>query len=172
MLHAALRAEPWTVPGTMVAALLGFVLMRPLAARLGAPRWVVWLLVTTVGGFCALTVTPTGGAISGGFSTHVIRSLALTLPSPRDLHTINEVSLNVAAGVPLGVAVLAAAALSRRWWLLPLLALPFACELAQGAFPQLGRAGFILGDAINNEVGVAAGVVLAVAALALTRRTT
>ncbi|MBO9522711.1 MAG: hypothetical protein J7518_14350 [Nocardioidaceae bacterium] len=157
VLQVFFDAEPWALPVTVVACAVALAASPVLARRHGGNPLVWWLYLSAVGGFLAVTITPTGGHFSGGLSTHVIRSMSPSLPNLRDLRALNEVSLNLLVAVPLGAAAVLLSSVLRRYWPLLAIGLPFVSELVQGVLPGLSRVGFVLGDALTNLVGVAMG---------------
>lgn len=99
-------------------------------------------------------------------------SMGIVLPPVSDLTGVTDVTLNVVAGLVLG---LLGAWLTRArlvaWPCVVAVALPIAAELAHAAVPALGRSGFLLTDVVIAEAGVAMGGTLAVL-LPRTRRRT
>ena len=73
---------------------------------------------------------------------------------------LNDTSVNVLLGVPVGLGAVWLAGECWRWWpLLAAVALPFVVEGIQALLP-LGRLGFQLPDVIANTMGLVAGGVL------------
>ncbi|MGO4256269.1 hypothetical protein [Marmoricola sp. RAF53] len=157
MLRVFLDADPWALPTTIALTLAALLLAPRCARRFGGRAFGWWFFLSSVGVFAAVTMTPAGGDFTAGFSGHVIRSMAPTLPGMRDLRSLDEVSLNVLVGVPVGAAIALLAHQLRRWWPLLFVGLPLVSELVQGALPGLNRVGFLLGDAITNLLGIALG---------------
>lgn len=170
MIRAFMRGTPWAVPAGVLALVIATAVAWPVARRMRVPVVPVWLFLATVGGFLAATVTPSPTA--GHWNWRGVTSFALVFPSPDALHSLNDTSMNVLLGVPLGLAAVWLAGACRRWWpLLAVVALPFVVEGIQALLP-LGRLGFQLPDVIANGIGLLAGGMLGavVAGAALLRR--
>lgn len=158
MIRAFLRGAPWALPAGVLALVIATAVTWPVARRLNVRLFPVWLFVAAAGGFLAATVTPSPGA--GHWSWRGVTSFAVVLPSPNALHTLNDTSVNVLLGVPLGLAAVWLSGECRRWWpLLVAVALPFVVEALQALLP-LGRSGFQLPDVIANGIGLVTGGVL------------
>jgi len=171
LIRAFMRGAPWAVPAGVLALVIATAVAWPVARRMRVPVVPVWLFLATVGGFLATTVTPSPAA--GHWSWRGVTSFSVVLPSPDSLHSLNDTSVNVLLGLPLGLAAVWLAGECRRWWpLLAAVALPFVVEGAQALLP-LGRSGFQLPDVLANGVVLVAGAVLGafvVGAAALWRR--
>lgn len=158
MIRAFLRGAPWAVPAGVLALVIATAVAWPVARRLEVRLVPVWLFLAAAGGFLAATVTPSPTA--GHWSWRGVTSFAVVLPSPDALHSLNDVSVNVFLGVPLGLAAVWLSGECRRWWpLVVAVALPFVVEAFQAWLP-LGRLGFQLPDVIANGIGLVAGGVL------------
>ncbi|MFN7151376.1 MAG: hypothetical protein ACK4V6_18090 [Microthrixaceae bacterium] len=160
MISVFFSAIPWALPGTVALSLVSVLVAVRLAARTGANAFLIWAFLSCAGGYLSVTTTP---STSGGFwGRSRTASLMVSLPSPRDLTSLTSESLNLWICVPLGFTALLLALNFRSW--IPLAAaagLPLMAEGTQWALPVLGRAGFLLSDAITNWIGVALGVGLA-----------
>jgi hypothetical protein len=155
--HAAL------VPLALLAVVVGCVLTGLLVLRLGHPaqRVLAALLVAALLPVVALTLVPAGRA--RGDAT--VCTVQFALPTPGSV----ELLANVALFVP---PAFAAVLLTRR----PMLALAGAAlasalvETLQAVLPVLARA-CDTNDWAMNTAGAAAGVLLALGTLALSRHT-
>lgn len=160
MIRAFLRGTPWAVPAGVLALVIATAVAWPVVRRLKVRLVPVWLFLTAAGGFLAATVTPSPAA--GHWNWRGVTSFAVVLPSPNALHSLNDTSVNVLLGVPLGLAaVWLSGECRRRWPLLVAVALPFLVEAIQALLP-LGRSGFQLPDVIANGIGLVSGGVLGV----------
>lgn len=170
MLRAVGHAFP-LAPLAFGAVLLASVAaVRHDTGRSRLYRWAMGAWVAAVGSFMAATLTPTAGIGSRRWTletyAHLIRSMSFTIPDPRELVGANDTSFNVLIGIPLGLVSVLLARVAHRWWpLWSVVVLPFVCEFIQAAVPPLGRVGFVLADAVNNEFGVALGLVAGAAAV-------
>lgn len=146
-----------------------FAICAPwLGRRLRVDRFVAWFYVTTLGGFLALTATPTRSALEGHQQGATYLSFDVVLPRVQELSSANDVSLNIVAGVALGLSD-AALGLARGSFL-PLLGVtvaPVTVEVIQWTVPALGRSGFLLPDVVQNWAGLIAGAGLVGAAATL-----
>ncbi|MET0820621.1 MAG: hypothetical protein ABWY58_06630 [Aeromicrobium sp.] len=156
------RSIPLAAPGAIGCA-IAFALVAPLLGRrLGVPPMTAWFFCTALGGFAALTLTPSGSALEGyrQGSTHF--SASLVWPTVEQLTSTNDVSLNVAAGVTLGAAGFVMSRARRHWApLLIVVVAPVGAEVVQWTVPQLGRSGFLLVDVLDNWIGIAVGTAVA-----------
>jgi len=105
VLHVFLDAAPWALPTTIALTAAALLLAPRCARRFGGSAFCWWFFLSSVGAFAAVTMTPAGGQFTAGVSGHVLRSWAPTFPSVRDLRSVDEVSLNVLVGVPMGAAI-------------------------------------------------------------------
>lgn len=146
------RATPWAPYWLAVTLAVAIVAARPLARRgrtsvVGAGLW-----VALMGVLVTLTMTP--GLLPLG---HHQCGLIAGWPSWGELFSLHERALNVWMYVP--AAFLAVLPRQRRTWVTALAAtaaLPVVAELAQWAFPVLGRQ-CQLSDVTENLTGVAIG---------------
>ncbi|SOC46471.1 VanZ like family protein [Blastococcus aggregatus] len=149
------------VPGTLalvalVCAVVGYVALR--RARPGSPLLLVLAVVATFP-VLALTLTPSGKGASAGGCT-----VQFALPA------LGRVELLANVALLLPAAVFAALATRRPWAVLAAGAgLSAGIEAVQAAVPAIGRA-CDTNDWTMNTLGVAAGVLLARATLALADR--
>ena len=161
-------AVPWFLPGLAVAALLGLVVCRRLAATLGCTPLHAWFLVVSLGIVLAATLTPLRDALDQG----------ATGPKPCDLSRIwfapladylrpGDIAGNVLMFIPLGLALGFLPPSGAR---LPLiggaLLLPVVIETSQLAVGILDRA-CQGGDVVDNVAGLVGGLLLGSIAAAL-----
>lgn len=168
-LEPFLRSIPLALPGALVSALVFAVCAPRLGRRLSVHPVIAWFYGTALGGFAALTITPVRAALEGYKQGATYFSTDVSLPSLRDLTSANDVSLNIFAGVALGVAGVALA--RSRGAYLPLVGVilaPVVVELVQWAVPALGRSGFLLTDVAQNWIGLAVGAAVALATTSVT----
>jgi hypothetical protein len=157
-----MRADPWALPAGLLVAIIGVFWAPLLARRIESSNFFAWLSFVSVGGFLAITLTPTDATLHWGW--HAQPSFEWQLPSAHDLASLNTTSLNVLAGIPLGLTATILAVLHKRR-LAPVFAyaIPVFAECVQWVFPWLGRSGFLLSDVLANWCGVTAGAVLGLA---------
>lgn len=156
MLESVFQPFPWFWPGVGAALLAASMSAGPVARRLRTGPVHAWLLLMSLAGILVLTLTPGFEGLAPGAA----RSCDLTSvagPTLRAMRSINEVSLNVALFVPLGVLVGAMdRSPGKAALLLGSVALPFAVEGIQFLVPVLGRT-CQLGDVESNLTGLVAG---------------
>ena len=155
---AALHALPWFLPVIVLTAVTAAVVSVPVGRLIRSPAWVVFVVIGSLGLIAAITLTPTPTAI---FAPPVSTCLVDRLRPPHlsQLTSPNEISLNVALFVPLGVAC----ALIRRWGQVVVAAflafwVPFGVEAVQYEFPELRRV-CSTSDIMANLTGLAIGLV-------------
>lgn len=161
---AFFRAIPWFLPGALLGAMVAAAIAPVLSRRWDSSKLAAWAFLTTGFAFVALTATPSHGELGEYGSTAI--SLGVMPPSLAELLSVNGTSMNLVAGIGLGLGAAWLSVSSRaKWPLIAALVLPFVAELVQYLVPQLGRSGFLLTDAVINCVGVLLGaaIVLAVA---------
>jgi hypothetical protein len=165
------RSIPFAAPGAVGCAVV-FALTAPLLGRrLGVHPMTAWIFCTALGGFAALTLTQSGSALEGYDQGRTYFSTALAWPTVEQLTSVNDVSLNIVAGVVLGAAGLAVVRAHRRWTpVLIVVAAPVGVELVQWTVPRLGRSGFLLVDVIDNWTGIAVGATAAALVTAVSTR--
>lgn len=152
-----IAAHPGAVPGYLVVGLLSLCAAPIAAERNGAGtlRW--WGFLTSTGGFVVVDLSPAAIRPRWVWSSHLVRSWAVHLPSLRELGRLADSSVNLVLAVPLGLTAVLLAQALRRPWPLAVAVLPVACELAQGAAPGLGRHGLLMTDLVLNEIGLGIG---------------
>ncbi len=159
MIQTFLNSTPWLWPALAMAVAISLVVFRPLARALHAPRAVAFLLVLSLSGIVALTLTPGEDA----FSPENFASCFVRIVRPIGLERISnlgERGLNVLLFVPLGAAIGAwPRSPTKLVLLLGALALPFAIEGIQYVFPALDRSCSSF-DVIDNLTGLVIGLVI------------
>ena len=152
---------PLFVPAIVITILVAIAGSRVVGRDLGAPRWVAFLLIASVGLIAAATVTPLRSALDGVTAIEAVCDLHRFGPAGvwHGLY-LTDAGLNVLLFIPLGVAVgllprsrraaavLAAAALS-----------PVLIEVIQLLVRPLGRS-CQSGDVVDNLTGLAAGLLV------------
>ncbi len=154
---------PLFLPALAVWAVLSVVLSAPTARALDTSRLVAFLVLASLGLTLTATLTPTSEAVAGEVLRGGTCSLRqMGLPSLSQLLRPNDVSLNVLLFVPLGFA-LGLLPLARRSIILIVLAfaVPLMIETLQLVLVGLGR-GCESGDVINNMLGLAIGLGIAI----------
>ena len=101
MIESVLQATPWFWPTLAVAVVASVILYRPVARLFGAPNVVALLLLVSLGGIVALTLTPGGFAFEPSESTTCDLRLVPPLALDR-LLSLGQRSLNVLLFVPFG----------------------------------------------------------------------
>ncbi|WP_156752089.1 VanZ family protein [Mycobacterium sp. ACS1612] len=133
------------------------------ARRLRTENWIAFLLIMSVGGVLAATITPLAGGFRGrppppgrcDFGRIGLAPLSHYLQ-------FGETGLNVILFVPLGLAVgLLGRSPATARVLVAVLALPLAIEVIQSLAPMLGR-GCQSRDVIDNLLGLGIGLALGV----------
>ena len=157
-----LRATPWFWPALAVAVVVSLISYRWIAGWLGASPLVCLLLLISLGGVVALTLTP-------ALFPSTERACDLRIVAPLGLERIfslGQRSLNVLLFIPVGVSIgLMPWSRSKLVVAAGALALPFLVEGLQYALPPLGHA-CVAADVIDNLTGLGLG--LAAGTLALT----
>jgi hypothetical protein len=149
----------WFWPGVILAIPLALLCARPVARALGTNAWLAWFLALSVAVIMVATLTPIHRR--PGFDPALLRTCDLSrqwFASLGDLRTANDISLNIALFVPLGLAI----ALLPFWRQKLTVAVaaviaPFAIETLQYGLPVLNR-GCQSGDVIDNLTGLALGL--------------
>jgi glycopeptide antibiotics resistance protein len=160
------RATPWALPGTLVIAIVMTAAAGPLARKLHAHPFLVWLFGVAVGGYIAVTTTPTADA-SLLWGQHGDPAFHLAIPRPSDFVGIDEHFLNLSVAAPMGFAAALLASNVRNWWpVVAVLAAPLVAEAIQGYLP-IGRSGFSSTDLCFNVTGAVIGLAVGTAAQAL-----
>jgi hypothetical protein len=164
MIESVLDATPWFWPTLAVAVVLSVILYRPVARVLGAPNVVALLLLVSLGGIAALTLTP--GAFAFVPSGSVSCDLRLVPPLALErFFSLGQRSLNVLLFVPFGVSI-GLLPWDRRKLLVMVgaLVLPFVVEGLQYAVPWLRHA-CVAADVIDNLTGLIVGFLIGSAVL-------
>lgn len=159
MIETFLNSTPWLWPALAMATAVSLLTFRPLALRLHTSRAVAFLLVLSLSGIVALTLTPGDDAFSRfNFADCFVR-VARPIGLERLLNFGGR-GLNVLLFVPLGAAI---AALPRSRTKLVLLvgalAMPFLIEGIQYYFSALDRSCSTL-DVVDNLTGLVVGLVI------------
>ena len=162
MIGSFLNSTPWYWPALAIAVAISLATFRPLARMLGTPRGLTFVLVLSLGGIVALTLTPGNDA----FSPYVFQDCFVRIIRPigfERLTNLGERGLNVLLFLPLGLAIGALPRSKVKWGLaVAALAFPFLIEFIQYALPDLGRSCSSI-DVVDNltglVVGLAAGLV-------------
>jgi glycopeptide antibiotics resistance protein len=161
-------ALPLFLPGLAAVALLGLVVCRWLAVRLGCSPLHAWILVVSLGIVLAATLTPLRAALDQG----------PTGPKPCDLSRIwfaplevylrpGDIPGNVLMFIPLGLALgLLPASRARVPLILGALLLPVVVETTQLVATVLDRA-CQSGDVVDNLAGLVAGLLVGSVAAAI-----
>lgn len=174
MIQAALRALPLFLPLTAAGAVAAAAVSSRLARLWQLSAFRLWLFLSGVIAYLALTVTPAGplsefgtprgsGGSSGG---------ALILPSMPPLAEFlrpDDASLNTLAGVGLGFAAVFLTGRIRAWPTYVALALPVMSETVQMLLPILGRVGAAFSDVPTAWLGTVIGAVIGLGAARLAR---
>ena len=159
MIESVLQATPWFWPTLTLAVVASVILYRPVARLLGAPNVVALLLLVSLGGIVALTLTPGGFAFEPSESTTCDLRLVPPLALDR-LLSLGQRSLNVLLFVPFGVSVGLLPWNARKLLvMLGALALPFVVEGLQYAVPRLRHA-CVATDVIDNLTGLIGGFLI------------
>ena len=167
MIESVLRATPWFWPTLAVAVVLSVIVYRPVARLLRAPNVVALLLLVSLGGIVALTLTPGGFTFSPAEASTCDLRLVPPLGFDR-LLSLGQRSLNVLLFVPLGVCVgLLPWNRAKLAVTLAALALPFVVEGLQYAVPRLRHA-CVATDVIDNLTGLVVGFLIGAVALLVT----
>lgn len=157
------RALPLALPVLGLSVVLAMIIGGRIARRWNVRRAVATSYLMTVGAFLAVTATPSGSALEG-YSTGSRRPMALelVLPAASRFAGPTSDSLNLLAGLVLGLASAAVWRAGHRWAVVPAVLLPPAVEILQWLVPGMGRIAFMLSDVVVNWAGVALGMAFAV----------
>jgi glycopeptide antibiotics resistance protein len=157
MIESFLNSTPWYWPALAIAIAISLATFRPLARVLDTPRALTFVLVLSLTGIVALTLTPGNDA----FSPYLFQDCFVRLVRPigfERIANLGERGLNVLLFVPLGLAI---GALPRSRVKLGLaigaLALPLVIEGIQYVFPALDRSCSSI-DVVDNLTGVVVGL--------------
>ena len=161
--------SPWALPAiglTLVVATIG---ARRVATLVPTSPGVAWVLIASLGGVFALTLTPhqpdsgLAAAFRCDFGVHGLLSV-------RDVMLLNDRALNVALFMPLGFGLALIRQRRRQVLLIGFAAvLPVLVESAQSVATVLDRA-CQAQDLVDNSSGLVAGLVIGCLAGWLWRR--
>jgi VanZ family protein len=152
---------PWFLPGLAITTVTAVAVAGRVARRLRTESWIAFLLLMSLGGVLAATITP----VAGGYRDRP------PPPGRCDFGRIGlaplshylqfgDTGLNVILFVPLGLAVgLLGRSTASAGVLVAVLALPAAIEAVQSLAPMLGR-GCQSRDVVDNLLGLGIGLAL------------
>jgi glycopeptide antibiotics resistance protein len=172
MIEAFGRSSPWYGPALAIALLVSLLAFRRVARALRAPEPLAFLLLASLAGIVALTVTPGDDAFSPynvvGCLLEIVRPIGIAR-----LLTFGERGLNVLLFLPFGVCVGLLPSSPRKLAVgIGALALPFLVEGIQYALPALDRKCSAV-DIIDNlsglMIGLAAGLLIQLVVSIVTR---
>jgi glycopeptide antibiotics resistance protein len=167
-IHSAL---PWFIPGTLAFVVIGALVCRPIARRLGTHPFVAWLLVVSVAAVVFATLAPLQGIFEASATGSGRCDLSnLSLISFRELRRHDDRMLNVVLFVPLGIAIgLLPRSRAKTLLIAASIASPFVIETTQLLVPALNR-GCQGIDVIDNLTGLLAGLAFGALGGVLLRR--
>lgn len=168
MIESYLNSNPWYWPALALAIAFSLATFRPAARVLGTPRGLTFLLVLSLSGIVALTLTPGNDA----FSPYLFQDCFVRFVRPIGFErftNLGERGLNVLLFIPLGLAIGALPRSGIKWALaIGAISLPFLIEGLQYAVPVLARSCSSV-DVVDNLTGLVVGLVVGlVARLGLT----
>lgn len=154
-------ALPLFLPGLAVAALLGLVACRWLAAKLGCSPFHAWILVLSLGLVLAATLTPLKAALDGGATGPAACDTSRIWFAPLAAYLRpGDIAGNVLMFIPLGLAARTLPPSGLRTRLIAgLFLLPLVIETSQLAAGFLARA-CQTGDVVDNLAGLVGGLLL------------
>ena len=162
-----IQTLPWFIPGLAITAMIASAIAGRVARRVGTETWIAFLLLTSVGGVLAATLTPVAGQFGDPHLPLGRCDLSRIGPAPLSeyLH-LDEPGLNVVLLVPLGLTIgLVGRSPATTRLLVLAAALPPAIEATQSLLPMFGR-GCQSADVVDNllglGIGFAAGLLLSV----------
>jgi hypothetical protein len=159
-----LSGYPGLVPGLLVFVALGLVLMRRLGQVLGVGPWHAFALVMGAGLALSATLTPGAEALVGIPGTGTCDVSRIGLATQNQVGRADEVALNLALLIPLGMAIGYLTPSRTRLALLgAAILLPFVVEMAQLVVVRLGRE-CQSGDVIDNLTGLTIGIGIGIVA--------
>jgi hypothetical protein len=162
MIASFLNSTPWLWPALALAISGSLVAFRPLARVLRAPRPVAFLLLLSLGGIVALTLTPGADAF---LPYHYFQDCLVEVVRPIGFGRVlnlGERGLNVLLFIPFGAAIGALPWSKVKGGVLGAsLVLPFAVEGIQYLVPALDRSCTTV-DIIDNLTGLVIGLVIGV----------
>lgn len=148
--------NPWAIPIGLVSILLAAGLCLPVAKWLHSSRFVVWMLLASIGVVAGYLLTSTVGPVV----EHFCDLSDEALPQWSSLTTISEATLDVWIFVPMGIAaVLLRPRIVAAVAAVAVLAIPIGVEGLQYLAPRLGRTCQI-NDALTDMLGVVIGIVV------------
>ena len=152
---------PWVLPGTLLFAVIGVLVSRSLARRLGTHPFVAWLLVVSVAAVVFATLAPLYGVFEPSATGPGRCDLSrLSILPIDDLKRQFSRFLNVILFIPLGLSI---GLLPRSRWkallVLAAIASPFVIEGTQLLVPALNR-GCQGIDVIDNLTGLVIGLAM------------
>ena len=146
-------------PGIALALPVTLLCARPIARALRTSPWRGWLLAFSVAVILVATLTPIHRRL--GLDPSLLGTCDLSrtrLASLADLERINDISLNIALFIPLGLAIAWLPSSTRRLWIaVAAVCAPFVIETLQLLLPMLAR-GCQSGDVIDNLTGLVIGL--------------
>lgn len=149
----------WFLPGIALSLIVGVLLARFVARRLGSSPILAGALVVSAGVILAATVTPISESETPLGAARTCDLSETRLISLAELATLDDRSLNVILFVPLGVIIGFLPTTRGRW---PIIAaavlLPFAIESFQLVAPGLNR-GCEGSDVVDNLTGLGLGFI-------------
>jgi hypothetical protein len=158
MIGSFLDSSPWLWPALAFATSVSLVAFRPVARLLRAPRPVVFLLLLSLGGIVALTLSPRDDAFSPYLFAECFVRIVRPIGFERVLN-LGERGLNVVLFIPFGACLAALPGSRTKLGLIAAaLALPFVIEGIQYVVPALDRSCSSV-DVIDNLTGLALGLV-------------
>ncbi len=169
MIGAFLNSTPWFWPALALAVSASLVACRPLARGLRTSPLVAFLLVLSLGGIAALTLTPGEDAFEPFNRSFCSIDLVGPIGVGRVLN-LGERGLNVLLFLPLGAAIaLLPWSRAKAALIAGAVVLPFVIEGYQYALPAFGRScssvdvvdnltGLLVGFTVGALVGVGIGV--------------
>ena len=156
---------PLFLPGFALWSLASIAISGRTARALDTSRPVALLLLVSLGFGLSATLSPTGEAMAGeALSGGTCDLTQMGLPPLSMLTRPNDVVLNIILFVPLGIALGLLPAVRRTFIIIALaFAVPLLIETLQLLLVDLGR-GCESADVINNMLGIAVGIGMAVVA--------
>jgi VanZ family protein len=165
MIPEVVAAIPWFWPVTAATVGVATLFSRQVARSFGTTRLHAFVLLVSVGGIVALTLTPAGDP--GG---HACRAPSSWPTSLDEFVPLTERGLNVMLFIPLGVALGLMPRSPAKAEAVVLAALsPLLIELTQSIAGGLGRTCEVT-DVVDNLTGLAVGFLIAGVAGVVHRR--
>lgn len=158
MIGSFLNSTPWIWPALALATSASLVAFRPVARILRAPRLVAFLLLLSLGGIVALTLTPGDDAFAPWLHPECFVRIVRPIGFERVLN-LGERGLNVVLFVPLGLSLgLLPRSRAKVGLTAVAIVLPFVIEGIQFVVPALARSCNTV-DVIDNLTGLGLGLV-------------